>query len=163
MPPPKPQVPTLSQRVLELARFDHPGARIYFRQRRLFYEFMISPGVFGRLYTCLLSMTPDSRGPQVHVLSPDLQLLAGDDKLPHIHRQKESGTHLCLWFPKKGEWQPQMKLTETYIPWTAEWLMYFEDWLVTRNWAGGGVHPEPRPGRAPLSLQKQLPKDPSYD
>jgi hypothetical protein len=37
-----------------------------------------------------------------------------------------------------------MKLNETYLPWTSEWLDYFEEWLVTDVWAGGGAHPEPR-------------------
>jgi len=159
MPLPKPPIPTLSQRALELARFNHPGARLSFKQRRLIYQFDISPSIFGRLYTCQLKMSPDSRGPEVHVLNPNLQLLAGNDTLPHVHRHKGSGTHLCLWFPKKVEWQPQMKLTDTYIPWTAEWLTYFEDWLITRDWAGGGIHLESRPGRVPKSLKKQLPKE----
>lgn len=34
-----------------------------------------------------------------------------------------------------------MKLSDTYIAWTAEWLGYFEDWLATGEWAGGGRHP----------------------
>jgi len=45
---------------------------------------------------------------------------------------------------------PQLKLTQTLIPWTAEWLWYFEDWLTTRDWAGGGMHPEaPRKRQSP--------------
>ena len=34
-----------------------------------------------------------------------------------------------------------MRLFDTLIPWTAEWLWYFEDWLATGVWSGGGEHP----------------------
>ncbi len=51
------------------------------------------------------------------------------------------------WMPKKREWRPQMQLSDTYIAWTAEWLWYFEDWLATGIWAGGGEHPRPRKKR----------------
>jgi len=39
---------------------------------------------------------------------------------------------------------PQMKLVDTYIAWTSEWLWHFEDWLTTGVWAGGGEHPQQR-------------------
>ncbi|WP_258193290.1 hypothetical protein [Paraburkholderia sp. BL25I1N1] len=37
-----------------------------------------------------------------------------------------------------------MKLADTHLAWTVEWLGYFEEWLVTGEWAGGGYHPTPR-------------------
>lgn len=37
-----------------------------------------------------------------------------------------------------------MKLVDTYIAWTSEWLWHFEDWLITGVWAGGGEHPQQR-------------------
>jgi hypothetical protein len=27
------------------------------------------------------------------------------------------------------------------VPWTALWLFYFEEWLVSNEWKGGGEHP----------------------
>lgn len=27
------------------------------------------------------------------------------------------------------------------IPWIATWFYYFEEWLVSDEWKGGGVHP----------------------
>ena len=44
-----------------------------------------------------------------------------------------------------------MRLDQTIVPWTALWLLYFEEWLFSDEWAGGGVYPavrERRPGRA---------------
>jgi hypothetical protein len=77
------------------------------------------------------------------VMTPDLRGLAGNDPIPHVYRHDGRGVLLCLWWPKRREWMPQLKLAETFIPWTEEWLWYFEDWLNTRVWAGGGEHPEP--------------------
>ncbi|WP_179098563.1 hypothetical protein [Burkholderia pseudomallei] len=34
-----------------------------------------------------------------------------------------------------------MRFIETYIPWTAEWLWYYEYWRSTGKWVGGGAHP----------------------
>jgi hypothetical protein len=34
-----------------------------------------------------------------------------------------------------------MRLDHTIVPWTALWLFYFEEWLISNDWKGGGVHP----------------------
>jgi len=34
-----------------------------------------------------------------------------------------------------------MRLDQTVVPWTALWLLYFEEWLFSGEWAGGGLHP----------------------
>jgi hypothetical protein len=47
-------------------------------------------------------------------------------------------TTLCLYYP--GHWKPEMLLSTTIVPWTAEWLMHYELWLATGHWAGGGSH-----------------------
>ncbi len=31
------------------------------------------------------------------------------------------------------------KITEI-IPWISEWFYYYENWLVTAKWLGGGIH-----------------------
>lgn len=137
-------VPTLARRALELRGLDLPGSSVrLFGGKELQFRFSMTPGRFGRDYGCLLRMQPDSRAPNIFVMTPDLSCLAGNDPIPHIYRHTGRGVMLCLWWPKRREWAPQLKLTETFIPWTEEWLWYFEDWLNTRNWAGGGEHPEP--------------------
>lgn len=133
----------LAQRAMELRSLRLPGAKISIRSgRELNYFFQVSPSPFGRVYECLLRMKADARMPDVLVLQPDLLVLAGSTPPPHIYRHKEAGTKLCLWWPKQREWVPQMHLIDTFIPWTCEWLWYFEDWLVTGEWSGGGEHPK---------------------
>lgn len=138
------RIPTLAQRALELRALGLPGSTVrMLGGRELQFRFHISPSRFGRYYNCLLRMRPDSRAPDMLVLAPDLPALAGEDSIPHVYDHSGPGTMLCLWWPKQREWVAQLKLTQTYVPWTAEWLWYFEDWLTTRQWAGGGQHPEP--------------------
>lgn len=141
-------IPTLAQRAVELRALPLDGARVTLHAGCLLrYRFSISPSNFGRIYECELRVTPDARAPEILVLRSDLTILANKASLPHIYPNKGPGTKLCLWWPKKREWLPQMKLTETYIPWASEWLWYFEDWLTTGVWAGGGRHPEQRKKR----------------
>jgi hypothetical protein len=145
MPPYTAPSPTLAQRAWELRTLSLDGAQVvFFSGRALCYRFRLSPSEFGRIYTCELRLTPDGRPPEMFVLDPDLKTLANEEDLPHIYPSKGAGTKLCLWWPKQREWLPQMKLAETYIPWTSEWLWYFEDWLATGIWSGGGEHPPVR-------------------
>ncbi|RUS67266.1 hypothetical protein CUZ56_01209 [Saezia sanguinis] len=140
--------PTLAQRAAELRALPFEGAQLkFFSGRSLHYRFHIAPSEFGRLYECELRLTPDTYSPEMYVLSPDLKVLAGDSPLPHVYPSKRAGTRLCLWLPKEREWQSQMSLTDTYIAWTSEWLWYFENWLATGMWEGGGEHPQTREKR----------------
>lgn len=75
--------------------------------------------------------------PEVRVIYPKLDLLS-DKKLPHVY----TGNRLCLYFP--GEWNKSMLIADTIIPWTSEWLFYYEIWKVTGEWHGGGKHPKNR-------------------
>lgn len=142
---PNQPVPTLAQRAAELRRLPLDGAELRFRSGRcLLYRFHLAPSDFGRIYVCELRISPGSRPPEMFVLSPELTTLANGTELPHIYPNEGAGTKLCLWWPKQREWVPQMKLLDTYIAWTAEWLWHFEDWLATGIWAGGGEHPQDR-------------------
>lgn len=147
---PAPPKPSLAQRAFELRALAWPGASVVLRAgRELQYRFTISPSAFGRQYQCLLLMKPDSRMPTMLVLEPDLVVLAEGRRAPHIYPHVGPGVSLCLWWPKRREWHPQMKLVDSYLAWTAAWLWHFEDWLATGKWSGGGEHPAPRRARAP--------------
>lgn len=109
----------------------------------------IQPSPFGRVYEITLKYTIGNK-PRVIVMKPDLKLLAGGESIPHIYPndKKIKGTVLCLYLPKIKDnkitqWHPSRhSLAETIIPWTALWLYYYEHWLLTGNWEGGGEHPD---------------------
>ncbi len=53
--------------------------------------------------------------------------------IPHVF----SDGSLCLHIP--GQWQSDMTIAEYIVPWIAEWLFYYEVWLATGEWLGGGA------------------------
>ena len=70
---------------------------------------------------------------------PDLLELARGRRLPHVYDQNPP--RLCLYLPNTGEWTSAMRLDQTIVPWSILWLFYFEEWLVSNEWKGAGVHP----------------------
>jgi hypothetical protein len=132
--------PSLAQRHAELQALALPEARIRLTHQRLILDVKLAPGAFGRLYTCRFIFERTTY-PVVIVTGPDLESLAQGEKIPHVYPWNGPGTRLCLWWPKNREWSPQMKVVESLLPWTAEWLYYFELWLLTKTWEGGGEHP----------------------
>ncbi len=103
--------PNLARRLLELDLLRLPGTTYTFRSgRKLVYRLEISPSPVSRIYTCELHVKPGISFPEMVVVSPDLQALAGTRPLPHIYPYKGKGTKLCLWTPRYEEWMPAMKL-----------------------------------------------------
>jgi hypothetical protein len=59
-----------------------------------------------------------------------------------------SSGDLCLYLP--GEWNESMLLAATILPWTSQWLFYYELWLITGHWMGTGHdHPVADPASRP--------------
>lgn len=73
---------------------------------------------------------------------PDLTELAQGERIPHVYQQKP--TRLCLYLPGTGQWSSDKWILKTIAPWAVLWLYFFEDWLATEEWKGGGMHPEHR-------------------
>jgi hypothetical protein len=66
--------------------------------------------------------------PKVRVLSPTL--VPGS---PHIYPDDGS---LCLYWPAEWRWTGDQLLAETIVPWTADWLCFYELWLDCGEWLG---------------------------
>lgn len=77
--------------------------------------------------------------PKVFVEEPDLVSLAGGRRLPHVYQKRPA--RLCLYLPRAREWSGWMRIDQTIVPWAALWLFYFEEWLDSDEWKGGGEHP----------------------
>lgn len=110
------------------------------------WEGMLQPLPFSREYRVVIRYTL-SHPPVCVIREPDLSNLAQGRKIPHIYRNQTGirGTQLCLYLPvvkqknKVSEWQPTMFLANTILPWASMWLVYFEFWLSSGEWDGGGV------------------------
>ncbi|GIJ22850.1 hypothetical protein [Micromonospora lutea] len=92
----------------------------------------LQPSPASRTYTVHLTYRHGLR-PKVTVIDPPvLELHPDAEALPHVY----AGDELCLYYP--GEWKHHMLLVTTILPWTTEWLLYYELWLIIGYWAGGG-------------------------
>lgn len=138
MPLPTPPTPNLAQRLTEVVALGLGNPSRMLTPSRLTYDFDLRPPL-GRTYRCRL-VFERQKPPSFVVLSPNLHELAGGRTLPHIYPDKLGGVTLCLWWPKGREWTRAMRIRDTYLPWAIEWLTYFEDWLFSNDWRGGGVH-----------------------
>lgn len=108
-------------------------------RRNLVWQFPATPSPLSRTYRVRIQYQEQSV-PEARVIDPDLQTLAGERKLPHTY--PGDPPRLCLYLPCTGEWSPDLLIAATIVPWTYLWLFFFEEWLLTNEWKGGGEHPE---------------------
>lgn len=76
--------------------------------------------------------------PEVVVLDPPLRRFT-DEFIPHVF-EADPLPILCL-FDKAAEWNAGTSIARTIIPWTSEWLTFYELWRATGVWSGYGRHP----------------------
>lgn len=105
---------------------------------RFTWRFSATPSPLSRDYDIRIEFKQGGR-PEIFVDDPDLCMLARGRRIPHLYQQKPP--KLCLYLPKTVEWRPWMRLDQTVVPWATLWLFYFEEWLVSDEWKGGGTHP----------------------
>ena len=111
----------------------------HLRNGQLTWFFEARPNPLSRAYQLRIEFRQGDR-PLVYVDGPDLHELAGGRRLPHCYEQRPA--RLCLYFPPTGEWRNYMRIDQTIVPWGILWLFYFEEWLLSDDWKGGGMHPD---------------------
>jgi hypothetical protein len=103
----------------------------------LIWTYPHRPTALSREYDIQISYRKDET-PDVFVLRPDIEMLAEGRSLPHVYRNP---LRLCLYLPGSREWDSRKRIDQAIVPWTALWLFYFEEWLASDEWQGGGEHP----------------------
>jgi hypothetical protein len=119
---------------------------------RLIWRYETSPSPLSRLYGVRIEFRQGSV-PSVFVDRPDLRPLADGRNLLHVYQQNPP--QLCLYLPRTYEWEPWMRIDQTLVPWTSLWLFYFEEWLSSDDWKGGGEHPGRKKRRLRRSRRDQ--------
>jgi hypothetical protein len=110
------------------------------REESLTWIHSITPSPLSETYKVKLQYLKDN-GVKVYVINPKPLVLAkGKSVLPHVYDSVKQ--QLCLYYPRKNEWNMGMLLTESIIPWISEWLFHYELWVGTGDWKGGGIHGE---------------------
>lgn len=108
----------------------------------LTWEYKERPTPLSREYAVRIEY---QRGdiPKIFIKEPDITVLAGDREIPHVYKDP---LRLCLYLPGSGEWGGTMRIDRTLVSWTSVWLYYFEEWLASNKWKGGGIHPDENRG-----------------
>ena len=122
-----------------LKRLYPQGTFIKETLQHIIWECDLLPTPLSQTYRIRIDYKANQR-PEVFVVSPKPLLRYKDTQnLEHVYSTKEQ--KLCLYHPTFDKWNFSMPLVRTIIPWTAEWLMSYEIWVVTGGWEGGGIHP----------------------
>lgn len=110
-----------------------PESHIVVKPSELIWKGLITPTPMSQTYHVEVSYKLNS-SPKVRVIEPVLETRDGK-RCEHLY----PGDYLCLFFP--GQWDGSMLIADTILPWASEWLMYYEIWIATGLWEGGGFHP----------------------
>ncbi len=119
-----------------------PESKCRVRREILCWRGIIRPTALSDDYTLQVKYMI-GHCPEPRVISPALQQ-RGARECPHRY----SDGSLCLFHPERYEFTASKFLSETIIPWASEWLFFYEIWLATGEWLGGGEHP-PQKRRSP--------------
>jgi hypothetical protein len=118
-----------------LSRF--PDSRGVLRPDRLVWVGSLTPAEYSDSYELVIDHQRRAC-PLVYVSRPRLQL-ATNQPLPHVY----SWNTLCLFLDHR-EWDVNIPIADTLVPWASEWLFYYELWLASDGeWFGEGQHPAP--------------------
>lgn len=99
-------------------------------------------------FKCIMNITPSENSDTYKVeisyqygYSPKAKLLSHkleekDGKLPHhiFGFDKDGRAFLCVFHQKSGEWNKNMLISQSFIPWVSTWLNTYEFWLITGEW-----------------------------
>ena len=141
------KISLLAQKVALQRAFPESHASV--RRNKLVWKASIQPTGLSDTYQTELTHSFEMC-PKVFVLAPELVLFE-DQPIPHRYLDGS----LCLFLPRRAEWNQTMLISETTVPWACEWLFHYELWLATGEWHGGGVHPGDNK-KAERSLNEQI-------
>ncbi|MEQ8416568.1 MAG: hypothetical protein RIB71_18950 [Imperialibacter sp.] len=74
---------------------------------------------------------------KIFIRDPLIKTELNGKKAEHLYKDGS----LCLFFPKAKEFDSKKLIVDYIIPWVSLWLFFYEIWLVTGDWKGGGIHP----------------------
>jgi len=123
----------------------HPNFDCRVRKNRLICRGYVQPTALNNRYRVRLEYEERDL-PKVWVEEPKLSRLNPDEPIPHTYDEDCP----CLFLPRAQEWGPEKPIATTIVPWLSLWLLYYESWLVTGEWQGGGEHPK-RGNAEPMS------------
>lgn len=117
----------------------YPDGNCYIHHGALHWEGNIQPTALSRRYNIVVTYRMRMR-PIVMLQGDNLQGLDRPD-FPHRFSIDRENNHVSICLHLPHEFDSTQLISETIIPWAAEWLYFYEIWLATGEWCGGGKHP----------------------
>ena len=96
----------------------------------------LRPTEESRTYKLRIAARVNSTIVSIYPVEPYIGTEVSGKKVPHMYGDGS----LCLYYPKYREWKYSDSWADTLIPWASLWLYYYEIWVVTGEWLGGGIH-----------------------
>lgn len=121
-------------------KYKYQSTNYYLKKGNLYWEQQVKPSEISREYT--ITVKYNGINPEVYLYNQGI-MKSKEDNIPHCYKQfyKDENNEyvkICLFYPKYREWSSDMFISDTIIPWTIDWLYYYELWLITGKWLGGG-------------------------
>lgn len=106
----------------------YPGTETFLRSGKLIAKYDLKDRDWKNVYEVGIVYTP-FQDPKTFILSPDIK--------PSISFHMYSDKSLCLYHRSDFQINQQISLANQIIPWTIEWALFYELWLVNGNvWLG---------------------------
>lgn len=133
----RPPVSLLYQKTALCAAYTDSHCEI--RGKKLIWVAKIRPTPFSKTYTVMITYRL-WESPRVWVIGDELEKLEAID-FPHKYEidAENKRVRICLY--RYNEFNVFKVIANTVVPWTVEWLYFYELWLATGEWFGGGEHP----------------------
>lgn len=108
--------------------------KIDIKSSKLTCVIRLQPSKNSTIYTVKIVYKLTDFSPRAWLISPELQKY--DDEYPHHTFGQDSHGYyeLCVYYPKFKEWNRQMFIADSYVPWICTWLNAYEYWLITGEW-----------------------------
>lgn len=100
----------------------------------------LKPTEDSQSYKLRISARVERIGVNIYPVKPSIGREYAGKKIPHMYPDGS----LCLYYPEYDEWNYSDSWADTLIPWISLWLYYFELWVMTGEWLGGGIHESPK-------------------
>ena len=127
--------PELLQHCQEVKR-SFPTAQTKFCSGKVELLLKLKPTSVSIEYEIKLVARKNKKSVDIFVVNTKIERYENKRRVPHMY----SDGSLCLYYPKYNEWSYTDSWAETLIPWTSLWLFYYEIWIETGEWLGGGIH-----------------------
>ena len=135
----QPSFSLLQQKVALRSAYKDAECNINTTKKQLFWYGTIKPTAFSKEYKVLI-LYKLWESPKVWVLGDELEKLDSKD-FPHEFEVDVEAKMVRICLYRYSEFNVHKLLADTIVPWTVEWLFFYEMWLATGEWLGGGEHP----------------------